>query len=156
MSICPVQAIISFLAVRNPAPGPLFMFQSGRPLTRNSLVTHLQTALREVGVTPSGYTGYSFRIGAATTAAKHGMEDSLIQTLGRWKSAAYLAYIKIPRQELASVSKALAGQPAEYQQNSPRAACGSCTFLPHSLIMYPSHLAYILSSTFPAMRIICS
>ena len=112
VSICPVQAIISFLAVRSPAPGPLFMFQSGRPLTRNSLVTHLQTALREVGVTPSAYTGHSFRIGAATTAAKHGLEDSLIQTLGRWKSAAYLAYIKIPRQELASVSKALAGQPA--------------------------------------------
>ena len=97
LSICPVQAIISFLAVRSPAPGPLFMFQSGRPLTQNSLVTHLQTALREVGVTPSAYTGHSFRIGVATMAAKRGLEDSLIQTLGRWKSAAYLAYSKIPR-----------------------------------------------------------
>ena len=41
----------------------------------------------------------------ATGPGTIGVEDSLIQTLGRWKSAAYLAYIKIPRQQLASVSK---------------------------------------------------
>ena len=29
--------------------------------------------------------GYSFRIGAASTAAPRGLEDSTIQTLGRWK-----------------------------------------------------------------------
>ena len=106
-TICPVQAILLYLEVRSPAPGPLFMFQSGSPLTRSALVSHLQTALQSAGVFPAAYTGHSFRIGAATTAAKCGVEDSLIQTLGRWKSAAYLAYIKIPRQQLASVSKTL-------------------------------------------------
>ena len=106
-TICPVQAILLYLEVRSPAPGPLFMFQSGSPLTRSALVSHLQTALQSAGVSPAAYTGHSFRIGAATTAAKCGVEDSLIQTLGRWKSAAYLAYIKIPRQQLASVSKTL-------------------------------------------------
>ena len=106
-SICPVQALIRYIAVRSPAPGPLFVFQSGSPLTRGALVTHLQAALKNAGVAPSAYTGHSFRIGAATTAAKCGLEDSLIQTLGRWKSAAYLAYVKIPRQELASVAKTL-------------------------------------------------
>ena len=108
-SICPVQALIQYIAVRNPSPGPLFVFQAGTPLTWSSLVSHLQAALQMAGVVPSAYTGHSFCIGAATAAAKHGVEDSLIQTLGHWKSAAYLAYIKIPRQELASVSKALVG-----------------------------------------------
>ena len=74
-----------------PLPGPLFTFQSGSPLTRSSLVSHLQSALSRAGTTPAAFTGHSFRIGAATTAAKRGLEDSLIQTLGRWKNVAYLA-----------------------------------------------------------------
>ena len=45
--------------------------------------------------------------GAATTAAEKGMEDSIIKTLGRWNSIAYLQYVKIPREQLASYSKLL-------------------------------------------------
>ena len=106
-SICPVQALVEYIAVRSPEPGPLFVYQAGTPLTRSRLVGEVQEALRQAGIPPTAYTGHSFRIGAATTAAKRGMEDSLIQTLGRWKSAAYLAYIKIPRQELASIARTL-------------------------------------------------
>ncbi len=110
-NICPVQALVWYIAVRSPSPGPLFVFQSGSPLTRTSLISYVQSALRRSGISSSAYTGHSFRIGAATTAAKCGLEDSLIQSLGRWKSAAYLAYIKIPRQELAPVAKILVGLP---------------------------------------------
>ena len=53
------------------------------------------------------YTGHGFCLGAATTAAKFGLEDYLTQTLGHWKSAAYLAYIKIQCQELALLAKTL-------------------------------------------------
>ena len=42
------------------------------------------------------YAGHSRRIGAATTAAARGLEDSTIQMLCRWKSLAYLEYIRIP------------------------------------------------------------
>ncbi len=97
-----------YLGVRSPSPGPLFIFKSGSPLTRSALVAHLQAALKKSGIAHSAYTGHSFRIGAATTAAKNGVEDSLIQILGRLKSAVYLAYIKIPPEDLASVSKTLA------------------------------------------------
>ena len=80
--ICPMQALISYLAVQNAAPGPLFIFPSGTPLMKSALVSHLQIALQRVGVPASDYTGHSFHIGAVTTAAAQGLEDSLIQALG--------------------------------------------------------------------------
>ncbi len=43
-----------------------------------------------------GLPGHSFRIGAATTAATVGIEDSTIQMLGRWSSA-FLAHISHPQ-----------------------------------------------------------
>ena len=92
--ICPVQALVNYIGVRGTTPGPLFVFRSGTPLTRATLVTEVQAALKLAGVAPDAYTGHSFRIGAAMTAAKYDLEDSLIQTLGRWKSTVYLAYIK--------------------------------------------------------------
>ena len=106
-TICPVQAMRAYLQVRGPSPGALFRFESGSPLTRVALVEHLHRALQQSGFEATSYNGHSFRIGAATTAAKCGIEDSMIQTLGRWKRAAYLAYIKIPRQQLAAVSRQL-------------------------------------------------
>lgn len=106
--ICPVAAILQYLEIRPPGPCPLFIRHTGGPLTRSYLVTKLQGALRAAGLQEALYNGQSFRIGAATSAEKHGMEDSLIQTLGRWRSDAYKSYIKIPRNELANVSRLLA------------------------------------------------
>ena len=77
---------------------------SGSPFTQVMLVRELQAALQESGIPPSQYKGHTFRIGAAITALKCGPEDSLIQTLGKWKSAAYPTYIWIPPQELAATS----------------------------------------------------
>ena len=44
------------------------------------------------GMEVDRYSGHSFRIGAATTAATAGVKDSLIRTLSRWSSAAYSTY----------------------------------------------------------------
>ena len=41
------------------------------------------------GINASKYTGYSFRIGAATAAADAGIEDLTIQTLRCWRSDSY-------------------------------------------------------------------
>ncbi len=67
----------------------------------------MREALEEAGVDPGRYNGHSFRIGAATTAAARGLEDSTVRTLGRWKSLAYLEYIKIPREQLATYTARL-------------------------------------------------
>ena len=107
VDLCPVESLLNYLVVRSSKDGPLFIFKDGRPLTRQRLVTALREVLQVAGVDQSKYSGHSFRIGAATTAAARGMEDSVIKTLGRWNSVAYLQYVKIPRQQLASYSKIL-------------------------------------------------
>ena len=105
--VCPVASILAYMVVRGPAPGPFFRFADGRYLTRARFVAAVRAALREASIDDSKYSGHSFRIGAATTAAQQGLPDSLIKTLGRWESAAYTIYIRTPRETLCGVSTLL-------------------------------------------------
>ena len=113
--LCPVAAVLAFMALRGPGPGPFFRFRDGKPLTRSRLVTKLKESIQAAGVNCTAYSGHSFRSGAATTAARQGIGDATIKMLGRWKSSAYQLYIKTPREQLAAVSRALAHPPS----NSP-------------------------------------
>ena len=106
--LCPVAALLAYLA-RRPVHGhsPLFITEDGTPFTKMHLIKLLHATLREAGINPEFYKGHSFRIGAATTAAALGLQDSTIQKMGRWSSSAFLAYIRTPQQDLAAVSKLL-------------------------------------------------
>ena len=91
---CLVSVMLNYLSLRPPVDRPLFLFQNGTPLTRVALVAHLRTALTQAGVDSTHYAGHSFCIGAATAAAQAGYSDSFIQSLGRWKSQAFVSYIR--------------------------------------------------------------
>lgn len=106
-SICPVGAVLSFMVVRGSAPGPLFTLASGQFLTRERMVAELRAALRARGIRADDYAGHSFRIGAATTAARQGIQDSLFKTLGRWESTAYMTYVRTPPETLQGVARLL-------------------------------------------------
>lgn len=106
--LCPEMAVLGYLAERGRGPGPLFKFKDGQYLTRQRLVVAVREALQAARLDQDKYCGHRFRIGAATTAAKKGTEDAVIKTLGRWRSLAYLEYIRIPREQLAGYSKLLA------------------------------------------------
>ena len=106
--LCPVEAMLSFLSSRGgDVTNPLFVFKDGTPLTRSRFVGVVKEAVTKLGLPEGMYSGHSFRAGAATAAAKVGIEDSLIQTLGRWRSSAYLRYVRVPREELGCLSKRL-------------------------------------------------
>ena len=105
--LCPVGAVLSYLAIRSTGRGPVFIFQDGRALTRNRLVKELRQGLQEMGIDPSAYSGHSFRIGAATAAHAAGMEDSTIRMLGRWESDAVMRYILTPVESLAQLTQQL-------------------------------------------------
>ena len=108
--LCPVAALLAYIARRGTDPGPLFRFSDRSPLTREALVREIRAALQGSGLDPSLYSGHSFRSGAATTAAAAGVPDSLIKILGRWESSAYLRYVQLPRESLSAISSHLANQ----------------------------------------------
>ena len=105
--VCAVTAVLAYLAIRPPSAGPLFLHTDGSPLTRSDLVAAMRTALIGSGLDITRYSTHSFRIGAATAAANAGLPDSLIQTLGRWRSSPFLRYIRTPQSTLLSVPRTL-------------------------------------------------
>ena len=111
--LCPVAAVLGFIAVGGNRPGPFFVMTGAKPLTKARFITELRANLVVLGVPQDHYAGHSFRIGAATSAALAGVEDSTIQALGRWHSAAFLRYIRMPREQLAALSTVLAGSPEQ-------------------------------------------
>ena len=102
--ICPVAAMLAYLIKRGNKEGMLFHFIDGNLLTRERFVTPVKRVLSAAGVDCNPYSGHSFRIGAATTAGRKGVPPATIKTLGRWESAAYMLYMRLPRDELAKIS----------------------------------------------------
>ena len=86
--VCPVRAAMDYTARRWTTASPFFHFENGIPLTKSSFVQKVRGIRTRAGVSHAGYSGHSFRIGAAMVAAEAGLEDSVIQALGRWSSSA--------------------------------------------------------------------
>ena len=106
--VCPVEAILQYLSVRGATPGPLFLSDDRKPLTRVAFCSEVSSLLEELGLTALHYNTHSFRIGAATSAKDAGISDVYVKKLGRWQSDAFQTYIKPPASKLASLSKQLA------------------------------------------------
>ena len=96
----PVISMQKYIAARRLqgaiSSSPLFV-ESGtnvKPLTRGSFIAYLNQTLLRLGYKGQAFNGHSFRIGAATSAATAGVEDHVIQTLGRWSSDCFIRYIR--------------------------------------------------------------
>ena len=105
--LCPISALLNYLALRGNSPGPLFQWENGAPLAKPKFVSEVRAALLAANLPAHQFASHSFRRGAATTAAMAGIQDSTIQMLGRWKSAAYLLYIKMHPCSLSQISTTL-------------------------------------------------
>lgn len=96
--LCPVRYIHLFCSVRQAmnaqANDPFFLMPNGQPLTRYAFLSMLKLLLHRLGFNATDYSGHSFRIGAATSAAAANVPDHLIKTLGRWSSDCYQRYIR--------------------------------------------------------------
>jgi hypothetical protein len=58
--LCPVSALLAYLAVRGNDPGPLFKVRDRRCLTKDLFITRVRSALTVLGY-ESSYAGHSFR-----------------------------------------------------------------------------------------------
>ena len=106
--LCPVVAILAYVSQRGKSPRHFFIDGEGKTIAKLRFITQLRGYLKSADLPSDQFAGHSFRIRAATTAAQVGMEDSIIQTLGKWHSAAFLRYIHTPHDRLAALSAALA------------------------------------------------
>ena len=106
--ICPLQALEKYLYYCKCRKGPLFQFSNGHYLTRQALASIVKKGLASYGISPSAYSTHSFHIGAASTAAAAGIPDSLIKSLGRWRSDCYQRYLRIDHKRLCKIPSQLA------------------------------------------------
>ena len=112
--LCPVKALTEYRAVHPTKAGPLFTFQNRKFLTRKDINKALKVHLDLPAV-----SSHSFRIGAATTTANTGHPRWLIQSLGRWTSGSFSAYIRIPNNTILNVSKSMVDVAAYHRTFDP-------------------------------------
>ncbi|KAK3107102.1 hypothetical protein FSP39_007164 [Pinctada imbricata] len=92
---CPVRALHEYFTVFKHSTGPLFQFMDGKPVSYSYVTEQLRKTISFIGLDPKQYTGYSFRIGAATHAASIGLAENVIQNLGRWNSKTMRRYTRL-------------------------------------------------------------
>ena len=86
---------------------PIHFQRWNSPYICDNFVLAVHMVLSAIGVDTLKYMGHSFRIGAVTTAAKIGIQDSPIRAMSRWESSTYLLYIHTPREKICSLAKTL-------------------------------------------------
>lgn len=87
-------AVKKYLANRGNKPGYLFMWPSGKPITRLEFDDMFKACLKFCHLDSSAYKSHSLRIGAASHAAAVGFTAIQIREMGRWHSDAFMKYIR--------------------------------------------------------------
>lgn len=91
--VCPVGVISQFLVIRSPGRHFL-VHEDSSPLSRYQFSSVFKRCLSHIGVSPAEYGTHSFRIGAATEAARAGLDNTEVQRIGRWRSSCFASYVR--------------------------------------------------------------
>jgi len=82
-ALCPIKALLPYLARRSSQPGTLFICENHHFRNQSAFRSQLMTRLDELRLDASCYNTHSFRIGAATSTESAGLSESQIKTMGR-------------------------------------------------------------------------
>ena len=110
--ICAPCIMFHFLSLYPLEPAsPLFRFTSGFDLSYRLYNAIIKRLVQLVGLDPSSFSSHSVRAGAATQAARAGLDPDSIKRLGRWRSQAYMAYLRPPPEAYAAFAPVLTAHP---------------------------------------------
>ena len=91
---CPVKALKEYLRARPTQGRQLFVQLSGAPLTAANVNSRLRLCITTQGLPAREYSSHSFRAGRTTDLVEQGVPDAQIRESGRWRSEAYLQYVR--------------------------------------------------------------
>ena len=92
---CPIPSLQAYLTARGSSPGPLFVYADGHPVPYIQFKQWFSDLLI-ICCIKGHFNPHSLRIGAATLSIAKGYASSLVQQMGRWRSSAYLRYVRLP------------------------------------------------------------
>lgn len=92
--ICPVAAVKKFSDLRPRCPGSFLIHADRSSLSKFQFVAVFKRCLSAAGYDPIRYSSHSFRIGAATEAARAGLGSEAVKRIGRWDSDRFKLYIR--------------------------------------------------------------
>ena len=84
-----------------------FSYQGQWTLSYDTLSKAIKKVARDMGLDSNRYRTHSLRIGGASMMAAAGRPDYEIQKQGRWKSLAFLEYIRLGRATFKSALEAI-------------------------------------------------
>ncbi|XP_069588341.1 uncharacterized protein [Ranitomeya imitator] len=92
--LCPVANVRSWLALRPVGELSFLIHKDLSPITKFQFNSVLKKCLRLLDLGNVNISSHSFRIGAATEAARMGLDESIIKKLGRWESDRFKLYVR--------------------------------------------------------------
>ncbi|XP_069834815.1 uncharacterized protein [Dendropsophus ebraccatus] len=92
-SVCPVRCVAAYSAIR-PQAHNFFVHADSTPVTRFQFISVFRRCLSAIGIPPGDFSSHSFRIGAATEAARAGLSEVEVQRIGRWRSSCFAGYVR--------------------------------------------------------------
>lgn len=92
--ICPYVTLSTYISIRPSCSGNFLVHLDHSPLTKFQFSVLLRRCLSHLGLSHLKFSSHSFRIGAATEAARLGLEDTVIMKLGRWESKRFNLYVR--------------------------------------------------------------
>ena len=95
-AICRVEHLVQYCRLMGTKYGPLFLNKHGSAISSGQFSRVLRISIQDLGLPSHLYTPHSFRIGGASFAQQCNYSESLIQSLGRWKSSEVHKYLCTP------------------------------------------------------------
>ncbi len=93
--VCPATLLCEYACLKpGKWSGPLVIWKSGIQVAAKEVRRALHQCLQLVGIDTSGISPHSFQISSVLEAAQKGASEAQLRMMGRWKSNAYMRYIR--------------------------------------------------------------